>query len=369
MWSNAKCLMVIVTLVLLACLILGCGGSKPEHSAGLTTKEESVASEDWKYRERAKLPEYFHKHLQEKTKEIEAVYSKNRKDKELLVFFTDYHIEENQGFSPLLIKELDKQFPISLVAFGGDIYDYGPSKEAAWQKMENFHKRFAFIRYKMFGAIGNHEFNTSLGNRKKHPENKINSGELLSKLLRQELATCGASNAYGDYWLDRQNLRVFFLGASSKQILEDGQYDWFFSELERIPNGKKVLLVSHLGCGNAEYKGTVDKPMLPVIQALGALKSGTDFVWKNRSYAYKDKMTEVIGCLSGHVHKDDMTKAYDVTVIATARDALRFDNEKKIVRKPGTISEQVLDVVVIDKAQRKVDLIRIGYGKNRSFTY
>jgi len=365
MMFNGKLLLTLVVLVAWACFTLGCSDSKPSHSAGLATKEQEVASGDWKFRERNELPEYFKKHLKNKIKEVKAVYAGDNKNKEVLVFFTDYHIEENQGFSPLLVQELDKELPLSLVAFGGDIYDKGPSAEEALKKIEIFHKRFAAVGSKMYGVVGNHEYNTSLGNRKKHPEAAIGAGKLKQYLVKKS----EAADAYGDYWIDIKDVRYFFLGTNPKQNLKAEQYTWFFEALEQVPKGKTVLLFSHLGCGNAEEKHTLDKAMLPVVEALGALKTGQSFLWKGRTYRYAGKQVQVVGCLSGHVHKDDMVDDNGITVVATARDALRFDSEKKQTRKPGSISEQVLEVVVLDKAQHRVDLVRVGHGKNRSFSY
>ena len=360
----------LLATVFCACIAFCCLGcdNEPKYSAGHLTTAESISSREWQKRERTELPGYFKVNVQAKINEAKKLYEANKKDKDIFVFFSDYHIEENQGFSPLLIKEINKALPISMVVFGGDIYDKGPTKDECLEKIKAFRQRFSFCEDKWQEVLGNHEYNTAQNNKKEHPEAFMDNELLKEKLLGKQL-TAFAHSEYGDYWLDKGDMRYFFLGATFNQKILPGQYTWLFEELTKVPDGKTVLLFSHIGCGHGPLLGKVDKPFAPVTQALGALKAGKNFTWQGVTYNYAGKKVTVAGCLTGHVHRDNLIEDNGITVAAICTDTLRYVPEKKMNRKPGTLSEQVIDIVVIDKAQHEVQMVRVGHGKNRSFKY
>ena len=365
---SKKLLFCLAGLLVSACLLFGCS-NEPPHSAGRVDRVTAVANAEWQQRNRTELPPYFKTQLKQKLWEAKQLYEENKATKELLVFFTDYHIEENQGFSPLLLKEIQKELPLSMIVFGGDIYDVGPAKEQARQKMQAFKERFAFCGDSWQEIIGNHEYNGAFGNSSERPGELLNAAYLQQLLLTKQLAHSGSHDEYGDYWIDKGDMRYFFLGAARNITLRDQQYQWLFAELAKVPDGKNVLLFSHLGCNDKGPRGVIHSSFLPVAQALGALKAGKDFTWQGQRFPYAGKKVTVVGCLTGHVHHDDMLTESNVKVVATCADTLRFVPDSPNVRKPGTVSEQVLDIVVLDKAKHEVQLIRIGHGQNRSFQY
>ena len=78
---------------------------------------------------------------------------------------------------------------------------------------------------------------------------------------------------------------------------------------------------------------------------------------------------EVVGCFSGHLHRDVMAQVGQVQVVVTSCDGnLAYDPSEE-PRTPGTAGEQVLDIVSINRRDRTVQLTRVGPGVDRSFTY
>ena len=78
---------------------------------------------------------------------------------------------------------------------------------------------------------------------------------------------------------------------------------------------------------------------------------------------------EVVGCFSGHLHRDVMAQVGQVQVVVTSCDGnLAYDPSEE-PRTPGTAGEQVLDIVSINRRDRTVQLTRVGPGADRSFTY
>ena len=79
---------------------------------------------------------------------------------------------------------------------------------------------------------------------------------------------------------------------------------------------------------------------------------------------------DLLAWFGGHYHADDLTVVNHVTYVTTIADCMYVWDIKGAPQKTaGTVSEQAFDVATVDRANRKVNLIRIGDGSDRSFTY
>ncbi len=78
---------------------------------------------------------------------------------------------------------------------------------------------------------------------------------------------------------------------------------------------------------------------------------------------------EVVGCFSGHLHRDALAQVGALHVAVTTCDAdLSYDPEEE-PRTAGTSAEQAIDLVTLNRRTRTVYLTRLGPGRDRSFTY
>ena len=86
---------------------------------------------------------------------------------------------------------------------------------------------------------------------------------------------------------------------------------------------------------------------------------------------------EVVGCFSGHLHRDALAQVGALHVAVTTCDAdLSYDPEEE-PRTAGTSAEQAIDLVTLNRRTRTVYFIasffrpntRLGPGRDRSFTY
>ena len=72
--------------------------------------------------------------------------------------------------------------------------------------------------------------------------------------------------------------------------------------------------------------------------------------------------------IHGHMHVDRLYSVGGVQSISVGPDACCQD-DAAVTRQSGTVSESLLDAVVMDPAQRKLTLIRIGAGNSATVTY
>lgn len=361
---------------LVALFFLGCASQGKPDKANRPDKvaaAKATASREWAERGHNAMPAYYEKHLQQKIDSLSPLLIPKSKNQDLVIFFTDYHIEENQGNSVPLIKAITEKLPVETVVFGGDIYNWGPKPEEALEKIKAFRERFAFLGSKLQQITGNHEYNMA-GRRDDKKQEYALSDATLGKLFRdQQSAVCPRPSAYGDYWLDKpeKRIRYFFLGTNRNASVRDKQYKWLFEELEAVPEGYSILLFSHVALNLTETKEKFEEGFKDVSEALGALKQGENFTWKDKKYNFAGKNVDVVGWIAGHVHRDALkTSKKNLKIVTVATDTLRPNKEGQYLhRKANSITEQAFDIILIDKLKHKVELVRIGFGENRSFKY
>lgn len=371
-----KYLLCSLSIIFAALLLLGCSKADKDDKANRPDKVASAQatnSEAWVARGKNTLPAYYEQHLQQKIEATKQLLRPDLKDQELLVFFTDYHIEENMGNSVPLIKAITEQLPIDMVVFGGDTYNWGPKPEQALEKLGAFRERFAFLGSKLQQITGNHEYNMAGRRPDKKPEYELSDATLQKLFREKQSSACPRPSAFGDYWLDKpeKKLRFFFLGTNKAASIREKQYKWLFSELEKVPDGYSVMLFSHVALNVTEKKEKYELGFKELVDALEALKQGENFIWKGKSYSFAGKKVEIIGWLAGHIHRDALkTSKKNLKIVTVVTDTLRPNRAGEYLeRKANTITEQALEIVLIDKLKRQVELIRVGFGENRGFNY
>ncbi len=98
------------------------------------------------------------------------------------------------------------------------------------------------------------------------------------------------------------------------------------------------------------------------------------------NHDFSDYNGDLVGLFCGHAHEDYTWLAYPITnykcniqsICCDARglDGRSYNNDASFLnRAVGTVYENCFDVVVVNKANRKVNCVRIGAGYDREFTY
>lgn len=82
-------------------------------------------------------------------------------------------------------------------------------------------------------------------------------------------------------------------------------------------------------------------------------------------YASLDKKPHIICCLVGHDHEDKYKVIKGINVIWSANaSATEVSGDARLVRIPGTCTQNAFDIVNIDTLHRKIRLFRYGAGTN-----
>ena len=132
-------------------------------------------------------------------------------------------------------------------------------------------------------------------------------------------------------------------------------------------------MVQHAGLAYVRLTGLIPQPGQEVIVTLDEeIQYQTTKPW---DYAAVDvdftqaQRAEVVGCFSGHLHRDALAQVGALHVAVTTCDAdLSYDPEEE-PRTAGTSAEQAIDLVTLNRRTRTVYLTRLGPGRDRSFTY
>lgn len=279
---------------------------------------------------------------------------------------------ENQMKAVPLIQYIQARTNIRKVFCGGDLGNGANIEhDLSLQWLIDAKAVMAPIWGDVYNLIGNHEYGNLTDDQ--YADEMLSSALIYSILIKDKEREFGSISSRGDYWFDNQvqKIRYFCLGSSETSILTSTQIRWFGTEMETVPAGYTVVVMSHLGLDSADsYRTTFGY----IAGILDAAKTSSVYQYTaGTSFDYTNLDIDVACVISGHVHAD-YSKLTDegIPVISTACDrgpTQTSSDSFNANRQPGTINEQVFDVVQIDLTNRKIYLTRIGAGQDRSFDF
>lgn len=335
-----------------------------------------------------KLPEYWLTHLNSKISDINNRVQ-NLLNYEQFLYITDLHINEgNSGRYGDIIDYIIKNTSIDKVICGGDMFTgiegmkerYGIDYlyECGFNLSRNPHIKYLF-------TLGNHD----------DGEVYDKSGEVESKLIYNVFDIYKyAQMEYTDgittdiitparyIYICKQRKTVYIFldnsmpGTTNENYndLNEHNQDWLYKSLISIPAGYMPIIVTHIIWLNGQEEYTYDTAewmARNIIRMASAYNSRATVTVASRNYDFTDAVGDKIPLIQcGHMHRDISTTYNGINVVATTCD--NFRQAYPIGgngRSEGNITENALDIVTIDKNNKKIYHDRIGYGDNRSFVY
>lgn len=344
------------------------------------------------------VPSYWESTIKNKETQIKDIVIKATKNNEIINMFftsTDNHYPINNYVSPDLMSYLSEKCGISMSLCLGDlITDSTVGHDDGLNRLQDAMKQLQRMSNVLLITQGNHDNNCGI----KDSNGKLNSERIIydnewilhtsNKLDTNNINfySNGKAFYYDDklqkirfisidsfenksYTINEGNVDNFNLGQPSNE-----QINWIKDvALTNIPSNYSVVSFSHLSLFPIyANNGTSD-----VNLNLGGM-GNSDAITK----VFKDFKTnggEYIGHFSGHVHHDFMNNQAGFYCIQTLNDGTHWreasyfagnefvgDAPKKIAK---TTNECAFDVVIINRTTHKVNLIRIGAGEDREFTY
>ena len=289
-------------------------------------------------------------YLTRKVNTINTLARSCASDADIFYFITDVHWEKNQKHSPTIIEWMNKRINVPRLFCGGDNADtFDPAAEVS-RKL-----RYAMGNGEYYFVDGNHEYLLS----KTYSDNFYAHREYMTKAV------------YGDalrtyYYVDNPATKMRYIilstygewsGGSENPRLDDAdQLSWFTNTALNVEDGWTVIVFAHIF---STYTGTFVTGTTNLISAMASMAHG-----------------EVACIIQGDQHHDYTLTVNNgaIPVVCTTCDKnipvsySTPDMEDSDVRQTGTIKEQAFDVVVVDKTNKNVHFVRIGYAKTGAET-
>lgn len=268
---------------------------------------------------------------------------------DVFFFTTDQHWRWNTGNSPALIGYLSRRLNIERLFFGGDWAD-GYTENGILAFKEAFNG-------KIYHTLGNHDY-MNYWCRLGEDENEVKSKELtpamatFQTISRIDGIVLG-DTMYGYYYVDNptNKMRYIMLQVFTDESaihLEQAQLDWLDSVLSSMPDGYLAVVFAH-------FLGNVKDDFSTELNSTTGVKVAQ----------VCDKYASKVACMfNGHTHRDGMCKTdAGIPVFVTTCDCwylAGLQEETDNPRVVGTRTEQVIEVVIVDKTNHKVSAVRIG---------
>lgn len=308
------------------------------------------------------LPDYWLDYIKTKMGDITTKTSECALTGDSFIFFTDYHIEQNSGFSHLLMKEIVDKTTINDVVFGGDIYNGTATKNETMDKLRTFIERFSPLS--ILGTRGNHEYNWNDGGSEsvELTESEIYNG--LLKKAENSVITNGALSFYKDN--ANRKIRYLYVDAHYEQdtnnersIIQQEELNWIKERMTELPIDWTVVVITH-NIYTMSYENR-DNPIYS--------SNGERIV--NAVNEAKLTMNAKIACIiCGHTHYDYSNTNNGYPIITVTCDS-RQDSGQWIGWNAGqgTVKEHAFDIFCINTKTKHIETIRIGRGVDRNWYY
>ena len=152
------------------------------------------------------------------------------------------------------------------------------------------------------------------------------------------------------------------------------QLSWFAEKALDMPDGYGAVIIVHSAFDAKDFnvfKGIVDAYSGKTTY-VGSYEGVRDWQSSTVSVDYTNVNGEILAVFQGHKHEDASYEIYaDVPCIniTTTGAYWSVKDDYKIPRVKGTSTEFSVDVVVIDRVDRKIFLVRLGAGYDRVVEY
>lgn len=332
------------------------------------------------------IPAYYYEdnYLDNKISEInDAVNMENGVS---FIFITDVHFNDNQNNSKYLISKILDETDIPFVIYGGDTVSvYGTENDLQQQIAEFVDFKNCIGKDNLFCTRGNHDFYnvTSSADRTMHSLTTAEVYDLLFRDSEDTVSSLSAKN--GCYCIDdeQQKTRIVMLNTSDLSskpdhigggVLFRGSTLEWLSEVLTEKEDYKIIIVCHHPVNYENEKMGNDfsgENADGLFKLISAFKNKTTFsttrfgVEVNADFT--ETTNELVCVVSGHRHMDLDSVQENVLNIVTTGDTLYANDGYR--RRAGTITEQAFDIYCINYDTQRINLIRIGAGENREFSY
>lgn len=277
------------------------------------------------------------------------------------VYFTDSHWNANAKRSPAIVQFATKKLGYPFAVYGGDVVTgYHKTAKEAKAEIKEFYSKF---KINLFSTTGNHDFNS---NENPNTKTYLTHDDVFSLMYAKEASFANLEGRDRFSFTDDTVNKIRYIS-------------FYYDELEPVPDDVIAMIQTRTG--------ELDQDWIVVLFSHAYWhfkKAGTE----SKPSAYgktlanqlldiqKNSAANIALWHVGHIHRDHSgtitNSAGDssILVVSTSSDAY-----SKSVKwggpemKKGTKTEQIVEIVQIDRINRKVYMTRIGAGTDRQFEY
>lgn len=275
------------------------------------------------------------------------------------VFITDQHWNSNAQYSSPLIDYIAKKTGIYNVFVGGDIVKSNNATQlGAFTEMTDYLGSFRNKDVRIFSTLGNHDGNHVAQG---VPAAILNIDQQYNALIKPE-----------EEWLDTE-------GTAYCNVYDN--------------ESQKIRYIQFWYTVDSGYNATVESKLTTAIESAGSgwtviimshaywtIQGGSDVVptaattYANAILASIDNTAATVPLwIVGHIHKDKTdtltsTGGKTLRIISTTTDAYG-QNPSSPSMSAGTTTEQAFDVYQIDTVNKTINIVRVGAGNDRNYSY
>ena len=302
------------------------------------------------------IPSYWLAHLQTKADKIREVMESAGRNKSAFLFYTDAHWDYDEKKAPMLLKYLYNNTPINKTIFGGDIVNSESADRDDMKYLWEWRKQIRELP-NHHSVVGNHDDGNTTNN-------LFSTDYIYSFLLAAEENPNIVQGGDMFYYIDEPCEKTRYLYLDTAYIgINDSQTAFIEEALKTAPDNWHIVAISHIWY-EPDYKKYNVRPI--PIAGYGAKVGGIVNLFDNynaRQGEFSSCTAKVEFCIGGHCHRDYVGRSTNgIPIILCETDS--HHNRSGLTDTVGTTAESSVNAIIADYGTKKVNVIRIGRGKN-----
>lgn len=270
-----------------------------------------------------------------------------------LCLLTDSHYTVNGTWQDTAdnIHKTIKELDIDAIVHLGDFTDGMTSKAVTSLYVNNMLEALGKNEVPVYVTLGNHDSNYFRGNKQR-----------FSKEEQRQLF--GLENEYYYVDFEKAGIRCLFLSSYDADVpvrygFSDEEIEWVARTLEETPEGYKVLVFSHEApLENLDYWARLIRNGRKLMEVLEAYNAGEG--------------RQILAYIHGHTHAEYVYRGSSFPIISIGCNKCEYFPDKKpkgshaYGRRPGTVTQDLWDVLVVDTDAELLHFVRFGAGEDRT---
>ena len=315
-------------------------------------KDGEIKTKNFDSTDPFRVPSYYHtnNYIKGKCNRFNQLARACAKRLDTFAFVTDLHWHLNAGNSPALLRYIKENTRIDKFFCGGDVCDFITSEHQPYDAWTEF---YSALKMPTYVAMGNHEYLVAQHGKEGRLYYTFNS------VGRDRIGNFDRNYFYMDN--QQSQIRYIFLNGFAEGVsswtygYEQTQLDWLENVALDLDAGWGAIVVTHMTHSINFSDGSVPKDT----HALDMLSVLDNYSGDG----------EIICVVSGHTHADylDYTTGGIPILVTTCDKFSPWIASGDVNMEPwlsdrveGTITEQVIDLFIIDREAKDIIKVRVG---------